>query len=60
MLIIYAHYNHNGHNGYILETIEKYFKEKQENYEVLDLYKLNFNPVLIEKSDTDQEIKKDN
>ncbi|MBW3019860.1 NAD(P)H-dependent oxidoreductase [Candidatus Woesearchaeota archaeon] len=45
-LIIYSHPNHKGHNGYILKQVESNLKKSNVDYEVLDLYKLNFNPVL--------------
>jgi NAD(P)H dehydrogenase (quinone) len=46
MLIIYAHPNRLGHCGHLLEQIEKRLKEKNKEYEVLDLYRMNFDPVL--------------
>lgn len=45
-LIVFAHPNHNSHNGFLLKKIEETLKASNQNYEVLDLYKLNYNPVL--------------
>jgi NAD(P)H dehydrogenase (quinone) len=45
-LIIYAHPNHESHSGYMLEQITKKLKEKNESFEIIDLYALNYNPVL--------------
>ncbi|MGM5484183.1 MAG: NAD(P)H-dependent oxidoreductase [Nanobdellota archaeon] len=42
-LIIYAHPDHEGHNGYYLDTIKNKIKGK---YQIIDLYKDNFNPKL--------------
>jgi NAD(P)H dehydrogenase (quinone) len=44
--IIYAHPTREGHNGAILKNVETQLKERKEKYEVLDLYKMNFLPVL--------------
>ncbi len=46
MLIIYAHPNHDGHCGHVLTEIKKELALKEIEYEVLDLYKLNYDPVL--------------
>jgi NAD(P)H dehydrogenase (quinone) len=46
MLIIYAHPNKKGHSGYILAQIENSLKQKKIDYEILDLYKMNYDPVL--------------
>jgi NAD(P)H dehydrogenase (quinone) len=48
-LIIYSHPNVEGHCSRILKNVEKELKEKKEKYEVLDLYKIKFDPVLHEK-----------
>jgi len=45
-LIIFAHPGTVGHNSYILELIKKELESKKESFEVLDLYKMNFDPVL--------------
>lgn len=47
-LIIYSHPNKEGHCGYFLKKTIKKLKEKKEKYEILDLYKMKFNPVLNE------------
>ena len=49
MLIIYAHPNHNGHCGHVLKEIKKELASKEIEYEILDLYKLNYDPVLKQK-----------
>jgi len=46
ILIIYAHPHRKGHCGAILSSLET--KLKNEKYEVLDLYKMKFNPMLKE------------
>lgn len=46
MLIIYAHPNHRGHCGYILAQVEKQLKLRDMQYEVLDLYKMKYDPIL--------------
>ncbi|MFA6073416.1 MAG: NAD(P)H-dependent oxidoreductase [Candidatus Woesearchaeota archaeon] len=43
--IIYAHPLRDGHNALILQKIETELKEKKEKYEVLDLYKMKYDPV---------------
>jgi NAD(P)H dehydrogenase (quinone) len=45
-VIIYAHPNHESHAQTTLELVEKKLKTKDEEYEVIDLYKLKFDPVL--------------
>lgn len=45
-LIIYAHPNHESHAKITLELVTKKLEDKKKEYEVLDLYKMNFNPVL--------------
>jgi len=47
--IVYAHPNHQGHHACFLKAILKRLDETNENYEVLDLYAINYDPVL--KSD---------
>jgi NAD(P)H dehydrogenase (quinone) len=47
-LIIYAHPDHESHAKHTLELVEKKLKEKNINYELVDLYKEKFNPVLPE------------
>ena len=47
LLIIYAHPNHDGSNGFFLKTIlEKLEKKGFSDYEVIDLYKINYDPIL--------------
>ena len=46
MLIIYAHPNKDGHCGYILEQGIDGLTKNNISYELLDLYELNFDPVL--------------
>jgi NAD(P)H dehydrogenase (quinone) len=48
-LIIYAHPNTGGHCEYILKKVTSGLKEREENYEVIDLYKIDYDPVLAEK-----------
>lgn len=45
-LIIYAHPIRQGHCGYFLEQIENKLKKQKTDYELIDLYQLNYNPVL--------------
>lgn len=46
MLIVYANTNKKGHSGEILNEITQDLKEKGVNYEIIDLYDMNFDPVL--------------
>ncbi len=47
LLIIYAHPNHGGFHGYFLSQIEDILKSQRTvSYEILDLYALNYDPVL--------------
>ena len=46
MLIIYAHPNKDGHCGYVLEQIQKKLNSQKKDYKVLDLYKMNYDPIL--------------
>ncbi len=48
-LVIYAHPDHESHAKYTLELVEQELKRKNSNYEVLDLYKIGYNPVVSEK-----------
>jgi len=45
-LIIYAHPHAGSFNHAILETISEEFKKGNKNFEVRDLYKIHFNPIL--------------
>lgn len=47
-LIIYAHPQTPGHNRLILEETERQLKQAKQAYEVIDLYKMGFDPVLHE------------
>lgn len=46
MLIIYSHPNKLGNNGAILAEVERRLKKLNEPYEILDLYAMNFDPVM--------------
>ncbi|MGM0442206.1 MAG: NAD(P)H-dependent oxidoreductase [Elusimicrobiota bacterium] len=46
MFIIYAHPNREGHCGYFLKNIIKKLDNKDISYELLDLYREGFDPVL--------------
>jgi NAD(P)H dehydrogenase (quinone) len=46
ILIIYAHPNHEGFHAYFLEKITEILNKKNLNYEILDLYVSNYQPVL--------------
>lgn len=46
MLIIYAHPNKEGHCGYILDSIKAVLEENSQEYEVIDLYELEYDPIL--------------
>lgn len=48
-LIIYAHPDSIGHCSIILESVEKILKNKNEPYEVIDLYKIKYDPILTKK-----------
>jgi NAD(P)H dehydrogenase (quinone) len=45
-LIIYAHPGHTGHHGYFLDQLISVLDNKNITYEVLDLYTLNYDPIL--------------
>lgn len=45
-VIIYAHPSREGTHGYMLTKIEEKLKEKNQQYELIDLYQINYNPVL--------------
>lgn len=45
-LVIYGHPNKEGHNGEILKNVLKKLNERHISYDLLDLYHMNFNPVL--------------
>ncbi len=46
MLIVYAHPNKDGHCGQILHEVISGLNEKKVGYELLDLYAMNYDPVL--------------
>jgi len=46
MLIIYAHPNKLGHSGEYLKQIEKVLKSRKIEYDVMDFYEMNYDPVL--------------
>jgi len=46
MLIIYAHPNRDGHCGYILQRVTEALDKKSVPYELLDLYAIDYDPVL--------------
>lgn len=48
ILIIYAHPNHTGHHGYFLDQFKEKLAAQQADYEIIDLYALNYNPVLLD------------
>jgi NAD(P)H dehydrogenase (quinone) len=45
-LIVYAHPDYESHNSLILKEVEDALKSKNSDYELIDLYKINYNPVL--------------
>jgi NAD(P)H dehydrogenase (quinone) len=45
-LIIYAHPKSDGFSSYCIESVKNILSEKMENFEVLDLYSMNYDPVL--------------
>lgn len=45
-LIIYAHPKHKGHCSAFLDETIKQLKEKNQDYELIDLYKIKYDPVL--------------
>lgn len=47
-LIVFAHPSHDGHNGYFLKKIEEILQAKSYDYEVMDLYKKNFQACLCD------------
>lgn len=47
-LIIYGHPNTKGHCSLILNRVKRELRKKKIEYEVIDLYKINYDPVLHE------------
>ncbi|MDD3285562.1 MAG: NAD(P)H-dependent oxidoreductase [Patescibacteria group bacterium] len=45
-LIVYAHPNREGHCGYLLGRVQEQLEKQQADWEILDLYALNYDPVL--------------
>lgn len=45
-LIIYAHPDKNSFNHAILETTKTAFEKQEKDYKLIDLYEINYNPVL--------------
>jgi NAD(P)H dehydrogenase (quinone) len=45
-LIIYAHPDNDSHSKITLQLVKEKLESKKEKYEILDLYAMNFNPVL--------------
>jgi NAD(P)H dehydrogenase (quinone) len=45
-LIVYAHPSHTGHHGYFLDQVTSVLDNKNIAYETLDLYALNYDPIL--------------
>ncbi len=45
-LIIYAHPDEKSFNHAVLETVKNTFEKNKKEYHVIDLYELNYNPVL--------------
>lgn len=45
-LIVYAHPKHEGHHAYFLDELVLVLENKKIDYELLDLYALNFDPIL--------------
>jgi|APSaa5957512622_1039677.scaffolds.fasta_scaffold80475_2 NAD(P)H dehydrogenase (quinone) len=48
VLVVYSHPGYEGHNSAILQAVEKKLDSMEGEYEVLDLYKMEFDPVLRE------------
>lgn len=46
ILIIFCHPSHNSHNGEILKTITNVLNSNKQSYEIIDLYKQDFNACL--------------
>lgn len=48
ILVIYAHPDSEGHCSTILSEVKMHLDEKKADYEVIDLYKMKYDPVLTE------------
>jgi NAD(P)H dehydrogenase (quinone) len=53
-LIIYAHPDMESHAKFTLQEVESRLKEQGKEYEVLDLYKINYNPILSAREMTEK------
>lgn len=49
ILVIYAHPDSDGHCSTILSEVKHHLDKNKSDYEVMDLYKINYDPVLTEK-----------
>lgn len=58
-LIIYAHPNTPGHNPQILEEVKRQLASEHKTYEVLDLYHMQYDPILREEELRDRAISKE-
>jgi NAD(P)H dehydrogenase (quinone) len=56
-LIVYAHPDHESHAKHTLEVVESKLKEQKEDYEVLDLYHIKFDPILSKEEMYDRKEK---
>lgn len=45
-LVVFAHPGNEGHNTYILEKVKEYLDLRREDYDVIDLYNDDFDPLL--------------
>jgi NAD(P)H dehydrogenase (quinone) len=52
MIIVYAHPNKDGHSGYCLKKVTEYLTKEKITYDLYDLYKMGYDPIL-----TDAELK---
>jgi len=59
-LIIYAHPKTPGHNPLVLEHVKTGLEKRNETYDVLDLYAMNYDPVLHEEELANKQISKEN
>lgn len=48
-LIIYVHPDTESHARYTLQEVESRLKELERDYEIIDLYKINYDPILSAK-----------
>ena len=55
-LIIYCHPDIEGHNSHILSEVKERLDKNKLEYEVLDLYKLKYDPVLSETEMKDRKV----